>query len=217
MRKQIARSWPFLVGTILILAALFLFLFNVRENREAEKQVEIVLEKIHEITPAAEMPRNEREPGDPLEMPTMAETDPYIPDYLLNPNMEMPTVEVAGDDYIGTLSFPALQLELPVMPTWSYTNLKTAPCLYAGSIYTGDAVIAAHNYPSHFGQLSSLSPGDAVYFTDVDGNVFTYEVILQEILEPTAIEDMTSSSYDLSLFTCTLGGQSRFTVRCNRR
>lgn len=56
-----------------------------------------------------------------------------------------------------------------------------------------------------------------MYFTDVDGNVFLYEVVLQEVMGATAIEEMTVSDYDLSLFTCTMDGQSRFTVRCNLR
>ena len=109
--------------------------------------------------------------------------DQYIPDYILNPNMAMPLIEVEGDKYIGTLYFPSLQIELRVMSSWSYPNLKKAPCLYSGSVYTGNAVIAAHNYTSHFGQLMRLAPADAVYFTDADGNVFSYEVVVQEVPE----------------------------------
>jgi sortase A len=36
-----------------------------------------------------------------------------------------------------------------------------------------------------------------------------------ETLEPTAVEEMTNSGYALTLFTCTYGGQSRVTVRCD--
>ena len=32
----------------------------------------------------------------------------------------------------------------------------------------------------------------------------------------TAVEEMTAGEYDLTLFTCTYGGQSRVTVRCDR-
>ena len=53
-------------------------------------------------------------------------------------------------------------------------------------------------------------------FTDVDGNVFAYNVAEIQILKPTAIEDMVSEDWDLSLFTCTLGGRTRLTVRCDR-
>ena len=51
-------------------------------------------------------------------------------------------------------------------------------------------------------------------FTDVDGNMFGYEVIELETLSPFAIEEMTGGNWDLTLFTCTVGGQYRVTIRC---
>ena len=36
------------------------------------------------------------------------------------------------------------------------------------------------------------------------------------VLEPTDIEEMLSEEWDLSLFTCTFGGATRITVRCER-
>ena len=76
-------------------------------------------------------------------------------------------------------------------------------------------MLAGHNYPAHFGLLSRLREGDAVRFTDMDGNVFSYQVTGQERLSPTAVEAMTAGEdWDLTLFTCTLDGQTRVTVRC---
>ena len=48
----------------------------------------------------------------------------------------------------------------------------------------------------------------------MDGNLFTYEMAERETLMPTSVEEMTSGDWDLTLFTCTVGGQSRVTVRC---
>jgi sortase A len=126
----------------------------------------------------------------------------------------MESREVSGENYIGVLSLPTLDLELPVMADWSYPRLKIAPCRYTGSVETGDMVIAAHNYMKHFGTLRSLEKGDRVYFTDMENRIYTYEVAEVEILQPTAIEEMTAGEYDLTLFTCTYGGKSRVTVRC---
>jgi len=39
---------------------------------------------------------------------------------------------------------------------------------------------------------------------------------LVETLMPTDIKEMTSGEFDLTLFTCTVGGQYRVTVRCDR-
>lgn len=135
---------------------------------------------------------------------------------VFDPDMEMPTVQLDGYEYIGVLRIQALSLELPVMSEWSYSALKIAPCRYAGSAYSGDLVIAAHNYSGHFGQIKGLSLGDELSFTDADGNVFYYTVAEIETLSPFATEEMTSSGWDLTLFTCTVGGASRVTVRCEK-
>ena len=56
--------------------------------------------------------------------------------------------------------------------------------------------------------------GSEVIFTDMDGNRFIYAVSETEQLPGTAIEEMKSGDWDLTLFTCTIGGAARVTVRC---
>ena len=75
-------------------------------------------------------------------------------------------------------------------------------------------MILGHNYAGHFRELKKLQPGDAVTFTDMDGNVFSYEVMALETLAPTAVEEMTEGDWNLTLFTCTVGGTTRLAVRC---
>ena len=128
---------------------------------------------------------------------------------------EMLATQVDGYDCIGILSIPVLELELPVLTDWSYAKLEIAPCHYFGSYYEKDFVIAAHNYQSHFGRLSDLQPKDLILFTDISGTVHCYEVVLLETLPADATEEMITSGFDLSLYTCTPGGANRITVRCN--
>ncbi len=130
-------------------------------------------------------------------------------------NDEMPVVEIDGYEYIGYLSIPSLDLELPVMADWDYTRLKISPCRYYGSVRTDNFVIAAHNYDRHFGRLSKLKTGDIVKFTDMEGTDYTYRVADIETLPPTAVEEMISGGWPLSLYTCTYSGQARVTVRCD--
>ena len=68
----------------------------------------------------------------------------------------------------------------------------------------------------HFGLIKNLHYGDDVTFTDMDGNTFRYQVIEVETLKPLAVEEMKTGDWDLTLFTCTLGGATRVTVRCSR-
>lgn len=198
MRNKLGSALMAL-GTVLVLAALSLFLWNQREANRAAQAVEEILPQLIAQVDACAVP------ADPTQATEEAPAD-----------RDMTVVEIDGYGYIGCLSIPVLGLELPVMSEWDYTRLRVAPCRFAGSIFTDDLVIAAHNYTRHFGNLKTLSEGDVVCFTDMDGVVFTYEVITIEILPPTAIEEMTAGEYALTLFTCTYGGRSRATVRCVR-
>ena len=188
-------------GLLLLAAALLLAGRNLWEDRQAAQAAEQVLQQMEPELPAEAAP----------EAP-----EPVVPAYVLDPDMEMPTEEVDGHLYIGVLEIPALELELPVMSQWSYPNLKIAPCRYQGSAYRGDLILLAHNYNRHFGQIHSLAQGDTVRFTDTAGNCFTYEVSLVEQLKQTAIEEMESGDWELTLFTCTVGGAARVTVRCRQ-
>ena len=190
-------------GLLLIAAALALAAYNVIDAQRAARSAAQALEALSQTTAvsAAE--------------PEEASAD-NAPAYLADPEMPMRTVSFDGNDYIGRVDVPSLGLSLPVISEWSYPRLKIAPCRYTGSAYLDNLIIAAHNYSSHFGNLNRLNTGDTVTFTDVDGNQFTYAVSLIEDLPGTAIEEMQAGEWDLTLFTCTLGGRSRVTVRCER-
>lgn len=136
------------------------------------------------------------------------------PDYVRNPYMEMPVEKINGNYYIGTLEIESIGLKLPIISEWNYSRLHVAPCRYTGSAYLGNMIIAGHNYKYHFGPLADLAIGDRVQFTDMDGNVFVYEVIELETLAKRDVAKMLAGDWDLTLFTCTYGGRSRVTVRC---
>lgn len=133
---------------------------------------------------------------------------------IFDPDMEMPSVLINGVRYIGTLEIPSVGVKLPVAKEWSYDNLSLSPCRYTGSVYKRDMVIAAHNYRTHFGKLFGIAMDDKVRFTDVEGRTFDFVVEDIEVRDPYDIEGMVESDYDLTLFTCTLGGRTRLTIRC---
>ena len=128
----------------------------------------------------------------------------------------MISVGIDGQNYIGFIGIPALEIELPVMEDWDYEKLKIAPCRYSGSVYTDDFVVMAHNYKKHFGKLSQLVSGDAVTFINMEGETTSYEVVSAEVLPENAVEEMTSGDFDLTIFTCTYTGESRIAVRCDK-
>lgn len=190
------------IGLLLVAAALFLTIFNLWDSARAEKAAKLAARQLKEASLKEDL---SAKPGELI-----------IPDYMLNPDMDMPAVEVDGYRYIGTISIPSLELELPVMEEWSDTKLRKAPCRYSGSAYLDNMVIAAHNYRNHFGRLKNIAMGEEVIFTDNDGNLFRYETAEMETLGKYDVEEMTSGDWDLTLFTCTYGGKSRVTLRCLR-
>lgn len=127
---------------------------------------------------------------------------------------DMPAVDVNGSTYIGIVSIPSLGIQLPIQREWSTANAKIAPCRYMGSVYENNLIVAAHNYTRHFGLIKNLMSGDQIIITDMNGNSFYFEVVNTETIDSFAIEEMEEGEWDLTLFTCTVGGQSRVTVRC---
>ena len=191
-------------GLLLLAAALCLTFYNMWDEWRAGREADQVLAQLFS--------------GSEFDADGGRQEDGSVPDYMLNPEMEMPTVTIDGVKYIGMLTIPALDRSLPVISEWDDLKLKTAPCRYAGSVYLDNLIIAGHNYRSHFGKLRSLSVDDEIIFTDVDGNYFYYQVTDMELLADTAVEDMEAEAenWDLTLFTCTVSGGERVTVRCRK-
>ena len=207
MRK---RTLLLTLGGLCLLAALALTIRNLRQETRAQAAAQQTLQV---LTPTISAAADAQTPPETAAAPA---GEQVIPDYQLDPQMEMPVTAIDGVDYIGVLEIPALALTLPVAGDWSYDLLDLAPCRYAGSAYLDDLVILGHNYRGFFRDLQLLQPGDTVFFTDTDGNRFSYAVADFEQLRPSQIEDMLSGDWDLTLFTCTPGGRSRLAIRCLR-
>ena len=206
MHKKTKGNLLITLGILLIAAAIGLAGYNLWDAGRAQKAAEeITGQLISEIESKVEDGKT---------------AAPYI-----DPNTPMPVEVIDGYEYIGVLEIPSEGLSLPVMKEWDYTRLKISPCRFTGSYYSDDLVICAHNYMRHLGPLLQIGIGEDIYFTNVDGLSIRYIVTNRETVEPTAVEQMienTSNSetslldWDLTLFTCNLGGQTRCAVRSSR-
>lgn len=192
------------LGSVLLISALSLFLYNTNEQNKAAESVEVIMPQM------AELIRQRRE-SQATDTTGVDEMIAIVPS-----EKEMPTAEIENHDYIGFVGIPKLGLELPVMADWSYPQLKIAPCRFSGDVYGDDLVIMAHNYVRHFGPIDNLRAGDTVTFTDINGTTTEYTVVVTDVLVSTAVEEMTAGDYDMTLFTCDYSGNSRITVRCDR-
>ena len=184
----------FALGLLLLLLAGFLFLQLREEDQTAGVQSRQILQKLRVL------------------QQTEAPTSPAIP---TDPEKQS-TLILDGDAYLGILSIPSLELELPVMDSWSYEKLKSAPCRQAGSIGGDGLVICAHNYSSHFGALHTLEPGTLILMTDAAGQKHSY--ILSHVATVSAedTDAVLDSDFSLVLYTCTPGGRNRIAAYCIR-
>ena len=172
------RTVLLLLGTLCLLAALGLTIWNLWTADRAQAAAAAAVQQLEPLIPAPA----QQEPAKTTDAPAAEPEEPDIP--------------VTGE--------------------WSYDRLKIALCRYAGSAYLDNLAIMGHNYPAFFKNLGDLRPGDEIRFTDADGNVFSYTVADLEQLRASQVEDMITGDWDLTLFTCTPGGQLRIAVRCIR-
>lgn len=184
-----------IIGVFLILISLTMTIYNKYEDLKAGKDANETLNIIkNEIT-----------------------SQKHVVDTLPTDEVrEMKTININGDEFIGTITIPSINLELPVLSKFSNSNLKKAPCRYYGNLFTNDLIICAHAYETFFANLNKLKQNDLIIFTDVDGNIYTYEVLEVEVLKETDVEKMVNNEFDLTLYTCTYDNTGRVTVRCNR-
>ena len=183
-----------IIGILLIIISSILSIYNIYEEKQAGKNSIAVLNNMKDtIVENVQNINNEIEDEDTMQV-----------------------INVNGYDYIGTITIPSLNLELPIMSEYDYDRLKISPCRYYGSIYTNDLIICAHSYRSHFKYINNLNQGDKIIITDTLGINYTYKVLEIEILNSTDVSKMIDNEFDLTLYTCTNDGLKRITVRCNR-
>lgn len=186
---------PVTIGLLLIMSAFLLVLYNIWDAGRAKEASDEIVSKLREIIP---------------------DEAPELPEYEASKE-EMPVEEIDGYFYIGMLDIPELDLVLPVMAEWDYERLKISPCRYAGSYYSENMVICAHNYSKHFSPIKWIDIGADIYFTNVEGQTYHYQVSSRETVQPADVEYMienTEKDWDMTLFTCSTGGQTRCAVRC---
>ena len=207
MKRKILGTAFVVLGAVLILIALSTVIINLWREEMSGLNADQAMEQLWEQMTVDPVPAT---PDTPALLPENGSTSD-APEF-----RPMPEIQVDGISYVGYLSIPALNLELPVISESTEQNLEIAPCRFFGTVYQKDFVIGGHRYRRHFRKLSTLGYGERLSFTDVEGNVYIYEVVECEVLEPNQAEYLCSGDWDLSLFTCTPGGMTRVVLRCLR-
>ena len=86
----------------------------------------------------------------------------------------MPVVSLDGTDLVGILEIPLFDSVLPVRADWGEPT--KIPRRLSGSIYDGSLQIGATSQEGQYELYRSLSVGDSVFFTDMEGNRYALTI-----------------------------------------
>jgi len=215
-----------ILGLAMLLAAGGFAGYNLWDSARAKKLSAELLVKLEAAmeersgSSAAESASGESEPEATVET-SDGQTGEEEVSFLRDPNRVMPAIEIDGYRYIGILSIPDIDLELPVLEECDDYRLTISICAYSGSVYRQNLIIAGHSYASLFAEIRWLPLGTEIHFTDTEGNVWSYVLDSVERLYPNQGKDLIASSedesngWDLTLFTCYPGAQTRCVLRCS--
>jgi sortase A len=110
----------------------------------------------------------------------------------------MPVLSLEGEDYIGILEIPAFGSALPVGARWG--NSSRYPCRFSGSVYDRSIRIGATSQAGQYDFYREISVGDVLYFTDMNGNRYSYVVADIRYTRHAGEEIPDNQDADLTLF-----------------
>lgn len=121
---------------------------------------------------------------------------------------------------IGVINIPSINVNYPILSTYSDELLKIAPCKFHGPNpnEVGNLCIAGHNYRNSkfFSKVPDLEKGDIIEITDLGGTTLEYAVYDKYIVNPDELEctsQLTGGKKEVTLITCTDDNKQRYIIK----
>lgn len=121
---------------------------------------------------------------------------------------------------IGVINIPSINVNYPILSTYTDELLKIAPCRFHGPNpnEVGNLCIAGHNYKNSkfFSKVPNLQLGDKIEITDLSGRMLTYIVYDKFIVNPDELEctsQLTNGNKEITLITCTNDNKQRHIIK----
>ena len=158
----------------------------------------------------------------PEEEEVIAETQVVQTEVEVEVPEEQRSVANDGTEYysIGIVNIPSINVNYPILSTYSDSLLKIAPCKFHGPNpnEVGNLCIAGHNYRNSkfFSKVPTLENGDIIEITDLSGNTVTYAVYDKFIVNPDQLEctsQLTGGRREITLITCTDDNKQRYIIK----
>ena len=121
---------------------------------------------------------------------------------------------------IGVINIPSINVNYPILSTYTDELLKIAPCRFHGPNpnEVGNLCIAGHNYKNSkfFSKVPNLQLGDIIEITDLSGRMLTYTIYDKYIVNPDELEctsQLTNGKKEITLITCTNDNKQRHIIK----
>ena len=121
---------------------------------------------------------------------------------------------------IGVINIPSINVNYPILSTYTDELLKIAPCKFHGANpnEVGNLCIAGHNYKNSkfFSKVPNLQLGDTIEITDLSGRMLTYTVYDKFIVNPDDLactSQITNGKKEITLITCTNDNKQRHIIK----
>lgn len=181
----------FLLGFLLILGSLTLFVTSQIRGAQAEKRNAALVDTIESLLP-------ERTGG-------------VMDDYS---DMEMPVLEIDGEDIVALVEIPALGVKLPVSAHWDKRTADAHPCRFWGTVYDGSLIVGGTDRSGQFDGFDRIDTGCGVTVTDMTGAVFSYAVDWVERSDSADAEVLLGGRGELTLFARNAYSLDYIILRC---
>ena len=184
------NKWLLLSGLGLMIAGLCLVLLFTGSQTRWQKQASSIVRQIEAALP-------ERTPGVP---------EAYVKNH-------MPALQLQGQDFIGLVEIPAYGVKLPLCGSWKPGNVNRFPCRFSGSVYDSSLILGGS--ASQLACLKTVSHGDVVTVTDLQGRVYSYQVTNIRRADNAKAETLGRDDANLVLFIRDLYTMEYIIVACN--
>lgn len=129
-------------------------------------------------------------------------------------DLQMPVLQLEGEDFSGLIEIPAFGVSLPLGSSWDSHKLSRYPCRFWGSVYDSSLIIGGSGSKGQFDVCASLDLGDRILITDMTGVQFSYEVARIDRRKHADMETFQEDQRDLILFARDGRSRSYMIVRC---
>ena len=129
-------------------------------------------------------------------------------------DLQMPVLQLEGEDFSGLIEVPAFGVALPLGSSWNSHKLNSYPCCFWGSVYDNSLIVGGSGQKDQFAFCRSLDLGDKIRITDMTGVQFSYEVTRIDRRKHADMETFLESEGHLTLFAKDEQSLDYIIVRC---